>query len=82
MRKEDHGEAEKGEMGVLEGAAWYSPGLFGSGQGEVPCGSAELVPVSLARLLWLPERGLGRWGGPILGDSMLPPARDHELRWG
>lgn len=55
------------------------PGLFGSGQGEVPCGSAELVPVSLARLLWLPERGLGRRGGPILGDSMLPPASPKGL---
>lgn len=39
------------------------------------CGSAEPVPVSLARLLWLPERQLAGRVGPIFSDSMLPPAR-------
>lgn len=53
----------------------YSPGTLGSGWGEVPpCGSAAPAPVSLARLLWLPERWLGEWPGPSLGDSALPPA--------
>lgn len=52
----------------------YSPGTLGSGWGEVPpCGSAAPAPVSLARLLWLPERWLGGWPGPSLGDSALPP---------
>ena len=39
------------------------------------CGSAEPVPVSLARLLWLPERQLAGRVGPIFSDSTLPPAR-------
>lgn len=50
------------------------PAPFGSGQGGVPpCRSAEPIPVSLARLLWLPERWLGGQLSPILGDSTLPP---------
>ena len=62
--------------------AWYSLGPFGSGEDGVPsCGSAEPIPVSLARLLWLPERWLGRRAGPILGDSTLPPARDMGALW-
>lgn len=47
---------------------------FGSGQGGVPlCGSVGPVPLSLARLLWLPERWLGGRVSAILGDSTLPP---------
>lgn len=47
---------------------------FGSGQGGVPlCGSVGPVPISLARLLWLPERWLGGRVSAILGDSTLPP---------
>lgn len=62
----------------LEAAAGYSQGPFGWGQGGVPlCGSPELVPVSLARLLWLPDRWLGGRASCTLGDSVLPPARGH-----
>lgn len=50
------------------------PGPFGSAWGRVPpCGSAEPVPISLARLLWLPERWPGGCVNPILGASTLPP---------
>lgn len=53
---------------------------FGSGQGGVPlCGSAEPVPASLARLLWLPDRWLGGWVSSILGDSTLPPESPLDL---
>lgn len=49
-------------------------GPFGSGQGGVPlCGSVGPVPISLARLLWLPERWLGGRVSASLGDSTLPP---------
>lgn len=65
-------------MGGLEGAAWYSPGPLGSGQGGVPgCGSAEPVPVSPARLLWLSEGWQGWRAGLTLGDSVRPPVRDR-----
>lgn len=71
-----------GEGGGDEAAAGqteprqYSPDTLGSGRGRVPpCGSVAPAPVSLPRLLWLPERWLGGRAGPILGDSMLPPAR-------
>lgn len=54
----------------------YSPGTLGSVRAGVsPCGSVAPAPASLPRLLWLPERWLGGRAGPILGDSMLPPAR-------
>ena len=47
-----------------------------------PCGLAEPVPVSLARLLWLPERQLAGRVGPIFSDSTLPPARrPHDWLW-
>lgn len=53
---------------------------FGSGKGGVPlCGSAEPVPVSLARLLWLPDRWLGGWASSILGDSVMPPDSPQDL---
>ena len=72
------GEGEGGSGWGLEVVAGYSPGPFGSGQGGVPfCGSAEPVPVSLARLLWLPDRWLGGWDSSTFGDSTLPPARDR-----
>lgn len=35
-----------------------------------------LDPVSLARLLWLPERWLGAWASSILGESKLAPVKD------
>lgn len=54
----------------------YSPGTLDSGRGGMPpCGSVAPVPASLPRLLWLPERWLGGRAGPILGDSIPPPAR-------
>lgn len=60
----------KEELGThcgLLGPAWVGPPLWVRRAG----------PVSMARLLWLPERWLGGRGGPIFDDSTLPPARNH-----
>jgi hypothetical protein len=50
----------RGGAGEIGGMAWHSPEPLGSGRVRVlPSRSAEPTPVSLARLLWLPESWLG-----------------------